>query len=292
MAENYHEFYETDMPLSIIVPWRSGDANRELSFKNMMNCLSVQQTPASKEKITMEVIVVEQPRGNLITADVAHRDTLELIPSQIKNKEYPFNNFRYIQVIHGNSSFNKSWCMNVGARLAQYNHLVMMDADSIMGHDWVRTLKPFIKSLPYPKNQMVFLWNYLAKLNGKDEPIPRWVRPDVTRAMGGVWYANKQFYFDKFGGMNESYWGYGGEDNDAFERAVWALQQAGSPDSYPQMINYTLCHQYHDNMPQSSTVPLWLKSRANPRVVIERLKGQPIGDLNAPHPIQMEDLSQ
>jgi len=294
MGENWQEFYETDMPFSVIVPWRSGNPNREASFKHMMDCLSMQQTPASKEKITMEVIVVENIDSTEILSNpqsIENR-TLSLVPEKIKRSEYPFTKFTYKQLINGNSKFNKSWCMNVGAILSQYNHLIMMDADSLMGHDWIRTCKPFIKSLPYPKNQVVFLWNYLIKLHGlPDEPITRWVRPDVTRAMGGVWYTNKNFYWQNFGGMNENYQGYGGEDNDAFERAVWAMQQAGCPDSYPAMVPYTLAHQYHDNEPQSATVPLWLKARANPMEVIHRLKQKQLGQESGPQFINMEDLS-
>ena len=218
--------------------------------------------------------------------------TLGLIPNKIKNREYPFTKFTYKQLVNSPGGFNKSWCMNVGARLAQYNHLIMMDADSLMGHDWIRTCKPFIKSLPYPKNQVVFLWNYLAKLHGlPDEPITRWVRPDTTRSMGGVWYANKNFYWSKLGGMNESFVGYGSEDNCAFERSVWAMNQEGSSDSYPQMVNYTLLHQYHPNAPQSATAPLWLKTRSNPMEVIHRLKQQPLGDISTPHFIEMGDLN-
>ena len=283
--EPFYKYTESTMPFSIIIPWRSGNPVREQSFKNMMNCLMVQQTPANIEKITFEIIVVENAHKQWNT------NTLDLIPEEIKNSIYPVSKFTY-KILHTDApAFNKSWCMNVGARLAQYDNLIFFDADSIAGHDWIRTIKPELKKIPYPKNQMVFLWNYLIKLNGKDDPIPRWVRPDVTRAMGGVWYSTKGFYWNNFGGMNENYQGYGGEDNDAFERAVWAMQNAGCPDSYPAMVPYTLAHQYHDNEPQSATVPLWLKARANPMEVIHRLKQQPLGDVSGPHFIQMNDLS-
>jgi predicted glycosyltransferase involved in capsule biosynthesis len=287
-TEPYQEYHETDMPFSIIIPWRSGNPIREESFKNMMRCLAVQQSPASKEKITCEVIVIEQPIKE--NRDYARTVTDSLVPDKIKNKMYPFHNYRYIQLINDNYAFNKSWCMNVGARLANFDHLIFVDADTIMGHDFIRTIRYEIKRIPKPKNMIVHLWNYLLKLHGKDEPIDRWVRPDITRAMGGIWYANKYFYWQNFGGMNETYWGYGGEDNDAFERAVFAMQQVGSSDSYPFMVHYPLAHQYHDNEPQSPVVPYWLKARSSPQEVISRLRGQNLGDIIIPHPIKMDDL--
>lgn len=286
--EPWETFNETDMPFSIIIPWRSGDLTREISFKNMLNCLSVQQTPASKEKITCEVIIVENPIED--KTKIAEYTTTSLIPNKILNADYPFSKFTYKQIVQKDFRFNKSWCMNVGVRLAQYEHLIFIDADSLMGNDYLRTIKYEIRKTQYPKNQIMMLWNYLAKLVGDEEPICRFVRPDMTRALGGIWYSTKSFYWNIFGGMNENYEGYGGEDNDGFERAVYALQTLGSSDSYLSVALYPLVHQYHSNEQQSISVYEWVKTRAYPKIVIQRLKEQNLGNLISPCKIKMDDL--
>jgi hypothetical protein len=290
MEEPWQTFDETKMPFSIIIPWRGGNPFREESLKNMLNCLSVQQTPASKEKITCEIILVEH-LNTLYPKEVARNNTLALVPEKILKEDYPFSAFKHIQLSTKDNAFNKSWCMNVGVRASQYNDLIFVDADSLMGHDYLRSIKYEIRKTPYPANQMIMLWNYLVKLHGKDEPITRFVRPDMTRALGGIWYANKNFYWNNFGGMNENYAGYGGEDNDGFERAIFALKQLGVNASYLVAANYPLVHQYHDNEPQSLTVPLWLKSRANPHTVITRLINVELGKIEKPTLILMDDLS-
>jgi hypothetical protein len=159
-----------------------------------------------------------------------------------------------------------------------------------MGNDFIKTIKYDIKRIPHPLNKMLMLWNYLIKLHGRDEPIVRFVRPDITRALGGIWYSEKSFYWDNFGGMNENYAGYGGEDNDGFERAINALHSLGVDVSYLSFVAYPLVHQYHDNEQQSSTVPLWLKTRKNPREVTLRLQRANLGNISSPTLIKMDDL--
>lgn len=267
------------LEFSIIIPWRSGNIAREQSLRNLLNNLSVQETPDNGEPLIFELVIVEH--NTLGINNYPYKNIGDLIPEKLKDR-IPKNQF--ITLTHF-SEFNKSWCMNVGARQARYPHLIFMDADSLVGADFLRTIKYHIRATLPPKNQIMFCWNYLIKLPGKDEPISRHVRPDTTMAMGGIWYARKDIYFEKFGGMNENYAGYGGEDNDAYERVCSVL---GIPA--PVAIPYPLAHQYHDNEPPSSTVKLWEKARANPQLVNLRIKKAVIGDREKPTIINMDDL--
>lgn len=269
---------EPPVPLefSIIIPWKSGNPLRETALINLLNNLSVQETPESREPLIFELIMVQH-----VVPGESYRSMEQFVPLALRN-HIPQNH--YITLCHP-SPFNKSWCMNVGAKQARYPHLVFMDADSLLGADFLRTIKYHIRATIPPKNNIMFCWNYLIKLPGKDEPISRHVRPDTTMAMGGIWYAKKEFFFGVFGGMNENYAGYGGEDNDAYERACFAMKVPA-----PVAIPYALAHQYHDNEPPSSTVKLWERARANPGMVNLRLAQADLGKRESPTTINMADL--
>ncbi len=259
---------------SVIVPWKGGNPVREKSLQNMINCLSVQETPASLEPIVYELIIVEQ-------AELM--DNLgSLRYSVIPSLSVPYKHIR----LSSKDSFNKSWCMNVGARQAIYPHLLFMDADSLFGKDFFRTIKRYIRETPAPHNNIMFCWNYIIALIGKDNPIARHIRPDMTMAMGGIWYAKKDFYFNEFGGMNENYFGYGGEDNDAYERACFAMKVPAV--SY---MPYPLAHQYHDWEPQSNRAINYFDiTRKYPQEIINRLKSIGVGNSDHPSLINVEDL--
>jgi hypothetical protein len=106
---------------------------------------------------------------------------------------------------------------------------------------------------------------------GKDNPVSRHIRPDMTRAMGGIWYCEKDFYFNTLGGMNENFFGYGGEDNDVFERATYILNRT------PAYVSYPIVHQYHDWMIPSSSANKWEYTRDNPLKIITLLKYSNLG---------------
>ena len=133
---------------------------------------------------------------------------------------------------------------------------------------------------------MMFCWNYIICLIGKDNPTARHIRPDTTFAMGGIWYAEKDCYFNVLGGMNENYFGYGGEDNDAYERACFAYKI--SAVSY---MSYPLAHQYHDwAKPNQNCGKYFEITKKYPEIIIKRLKEANLGNKEAPSVIEIEDL--
>jgi len=261
---------------SIIIPWCGGDKNRETSLYNMLNCLTVQITRNLDDPIVYEVLIVEQVTKE--NKEERAREIREIVPEAIQN-------YRYIQLVQ-DTPFNKSWCMNVGARESNNQHLLFMDADSLFGNDYFLTMKAQIRKTPSPHNKIMFCWNYIICLPGKDNPISRHIRPDTTFAMGGIWYVDKYFYFNQLGGMNENYFGYGGEDNDAYERAIF-INRTPSVSYIP----YTLAHQYHDwAKPSEHSVKYFEITKKHPNIIIQRLKEINIGQRKAPSLIEMEDL--
>lgn len=255
----------TNIEFTVIVPWKGGNPVREKSLQNMINCLSVQEIPANLEPIVYELIIVEQIKDK----------------SQVPELSLPY---KHIRLPLNDDRFNKSWCMNVAARQGKYPHLLFIDADSLFGKDFFRSIKYYIRETIYPRNQIMLCWNYIIGLIGKDNPISRHIRPDMTAAMGGIWYANRDYYFNNFGGMNENYFGYGGEDNDAYERAFVLM------NGPPAFMPYPLIHQYHDWEKPSECVKQWEITRAYPKEIINRLKKVSLGNPISPTLIQMNDL--
>ena len=266
------------LPLSIIIPWRGGNPVREKSLTNMLNCLKVQETNKGEDPIRMQVIIVEQ-------TDPDHKDSAQ----QRLNTFVPeaLAGYKYIQLVHESKAFNKSWCINVAARQAMYDHLLIVDADSLFGSLYLTTISHAIEKIPHPHNKMVICWNYIIGMPGKDNPIARHIRPDAVLTLGGIWYAERNFYFDEFGGMNENFFGYGGEDNEAYERAC-AIARI-YPLSY---IAYPLVHQYHDWEKQSPVAIKYFElGRKYPHIIRDRLKKANIGNLEHPTLIKMDDLT-
>lgn len=262
---------------SIIIPWQSGDPMREESLKNLLQCLKTQDgTLLVKQPIIFELVIVEQVTPQ--TSYEANKKIKEILPQE-------FAGAKYIQLIHDNPSFNKSWCMNVGANSAYYDHLIFVDADSLFGKDYLSIITDHVINTNQTINKVMLCWNRLICMPGRDNPVTRYVRPDITRALGGIWYTYRPYFKSVLGGMNENYASYGGEDNDIYERAVFAQKHD------LVMIPYTLVHQYHHWAKQASNADhLFNISLQNCQAVTERLKSTPIGNPEHPTLIDMDDL--
>jgi glycosyltransferase involved in cell wall biosynthesis len=228
---------------------------------NTLNSILNQDKLEELEEIDYEVIVVEQ------VDEKPHFDITQIYPVKHIVLKYP-------------GKFNKSWCMNVGAREASFDNLVFMDAETLFGRDYLIRIKDHIfGSLNNQRVNQIDLslcWSNIICLQGRDNPICRYVRTDHTRTLGGVWYCSKSFYFIRFGGMNEGFFGYGGEDNEAYYRAKYLLGDV------PEM-NYYIVHQYHDWSKQSeSATDLLNEYKRIPQLVIDKLVKASIGDRKGP----------
>lgn len=262
---------------SIIIPWQSGDPTREESLKNLLKCLKVQDgTFTVRLPISFELVIVEQVTSQ--TSYQANKKIKEILPQE-------FAGAKYIQLIHDNPSFNKSWCMNVGIKSAYHDHILFMDADSLFGKDYLSVIVDHIQNTNDALNKVMICWNTLICLPGRDNPAIRYVRPEITCALGGIWYTYRPYFISVLGGMNENYASYGGEDNDIYERAVLAQKHPLT------IIPYTLAHQYHHWQKQAKNADhLFNISRQNCLAITERLKSTTIGNPEHPTLIDMDDL--
>lgn len=174
--------------------------------------------------------------------------------------------------------FNKSWCMNVGLKKAKADNVLVLDADVTFDSDYFRRVLEQISLTPNFFNG----YTHLICLPGRDNPSIRTVTHAGLHAVGGAWCCNKNFFFSSLGGMNENYFGYGGEDNDLWYRAEKVL------GTLPR-LNYTLTHQYHHWHPESGPSPLspnrgelLRRTRETPVEVTQRLKAAGLGKIESP----------
>jgi N-terminal domain of galactosyltransferase len=168
--------------------------------------LATLATIGAQSEVTVECVVVEQSRERLLPG---------ILPSWVRYIHTP--------IPSDSSPYNRSWALNVGARIAQAPLLVLHDNDMLVPARYASSLvalheqgwemidaKRFIFYLDDPATAVVL----------RDRAIPSDLapRPVAQNLLGGSFAADRQAYFD-IGGFDESYVGWGGEDNELFRRA-------------------------------------------------------------------------
>lgn len=163
------------------------------------------KTLYTQSECSLEVIVVEQSWKQLI------------------HKYCP----DWIQYYHAPSTspdmpFNKSWAMNIGASKAKADYLIFHDADILAPTRYVRTIVDLFNSgfeaarLP----RLVFYLNRseteaLYKV-GRIEDI-KYI-PEVVQNCRGISLAIHKRSYWEIGGHDESFYGWGGEDDEMLSR--------------------------------------------------------------------------
>lgn len=258
--------------LSLIVPYTYGDELRQKAIFHCINSIKAQIYRG------YELIIVE-----------------EILGSQSESKfPYPRKVDKHIILKDACRGFNKSWCINVGIKQAKYDNAVIIDADVIFGKEYLNELLKFKKNCP-----LFFSgYNYIILLPGRDNPVVRIKTHFSIKAMGGIWFTDRNYLFKTLGGMNENYFGYGGEDNDLYERARNILE------TIPAMP-YPVAHQYHHwriDPIKRQTKDLSGEYKKNLKLlrqgtsryseeIIDRLKNAKLGNPKCPTEIKMGCLS-
>ena len=212
-------------------------------------------------------------RGGDGLREMAVKNTLACIEAQNEGGELIVVTDKY-----PHRPFNRAWLNNIGVKRATTDNLLFVDADVLFGCEYFKLIEEKAKT------HKIFLgYKRLYAVKGRDNPDPRWVTVSMTSAMGGVWFCNKDVYWE-IGGSNESYFGYGGEDNDLKERVVWYLKT----DQIP-CLNYTLIHQYHnwvdvETKEYKANCELLRKVRDNPGKYIKVLRKLELGKEECPTP--------
>jgi len=179
----------------------------------------------------------------------------------------------------------RSWTFNVGAQFAKGDVMVLHDNDMLVPQDYAAWIldrmamgydvinpKRFIFYLGQKHTEQVFA-NQATPLDGAPEAI-------VQNLEGGGSVAITRAGFDEIGGMDEAFIGWGGEDNEFWDRAqvlrMWPW--AGLP----------LVHLWHAAQPGKHdasyhTARLFERvMQTSPRERIARLKSLDRGSLAGP----------
>lgn len=165
------------------------------------------QSLAAQRGVTFECIVVEQSIKSEIQS--ALPDWVRYVHTPLPQAEMPYC---------------RSWTFNVGARAAQGNLLVLHDNDMLVPNQYaaelfaryeegyeVINLKRFVFYLSEAHTEKVF---------SADAPLSALASEAVVQNLeaGGSFAIAREAYF-AIGGFDESFVGWGGEDNEFWERA-------------------------------------------------------------------------
>jgi predicted glycosyltransferase involved in capsule biosynthesis len=269
--------------LSVIIPYcYGGDEQRLTALENTFKCIKAQTMT------DFEIIVVE-----------------ELV--KVEKPSFPYcDNINQFIVLKDPEKrwYNKSWCINVGTKKAISENILVLDADVIFGKEYFKFIIEFAKN-----HKFFHGYSWIALMHGKDNPIIR-IKPHSDTpfnvnetqkvddkngmygvwATGGSWFFDKTFYWNVLGGMNENYFGYGGEDGDMYQRVKHIFN-----NKIPE-LNYVIVHQYHNWHPENGANPIvdYQKmstlshiTAKNPQLIINKLKEKELGKIQCPTLIEM-----
>lgn len=251
--------------LNVVIPYMYQGPIRHNNFKLCLNGVKRQNIPETgNDAFRVEVTIVETLKdGQSYLGDIEH-------------------GFTHISLFH-DKYFNKSWSINVGVHFSSSNDILVLDCDIIFDKDYLAHVMSFRE-----RRQFFVGYDYIYMLPGRDEPSLRVGHITRNRAVGGSWFTKKDFFVNSIGGMDERFYGYGGEDNEVYERADYLLK--GVPH-----LDQIIIHQYH-HWPQKdffegeneqrfineNNINLFEKTKANPRSAIAHLRQINKGKLEGP----------
>jgi glycosyltransferase involved in cell wall biosynthesis len=264
--------------ISIVIPTAGNDFLRS---RNFAQCIRSIEDQNFKE---YEVIIVEQSLDGNFYKEI------------FKSK-----GFRWIGIKDPEDrGFNLSWCRNVGAKLANGEKIILMDADMVFESEYLD--KVYENKDPFAGGAYEYHWinneivtsefcrsrnfEYVYKY-GKGEPRdPVFRFNPFTRGCGygAVLVYNKDWYWNEFGGYPEDFFKYGWEDKAAIE-IVKEILGIKNDDSLPR-IDYRIIHLSHyskDTRNMKKNEELFNKIVSRNKFVISRdLKNLELGNIDSP----------
>lgn len=214
-----------------------------------------------------------------------------IVTDKIRNH---YNKVSFCLAVDPNSKLmNKNWMFNVGANKSNGRKLVFLDADMCFHEDYLQKIKE-------SKLKWTIGWNKCVYLNdGSSSRIRNFEMIEFYSdnatgvsscgACGGSQVFDRRFFFEKFYGHNENYYGWGGEDNDSTLRASTLV---GSHNT----IEYCIGHLNHERIGYHSknNSDNWWTTEHNTneitkRIGINRKKGL-VGNTGGPNHIFIGDL--
>lgn len=239
---------------------------RVLAFVEFASCIK------SQRNCQFELIIVEQlvqpSEGPYFDAVIKDKD----IDCQYKLLDYPV--------------FNKSWILNVGAKMAIGDTLAFLDADIIFREDYFSLLETAIGS------SYLVGWSKVHCLNQKATDLYikdrkyNWGEHEAEQknasihgSAGLVDIFRRGFFFQKLGGWNEAFFQGGGSDNDLVLRAYTMSGEVC-------ILDHTLVHLFHIRQPRPDpNQEMWRITQADANRVSRVILEEGCGDPLSPKPI-------
>lgn len=208
--------------------------------------------------------------------------------------DLPVDQYIAIEQKNGENHFNQPWMANVGARAAKGENFLFLDIDITFNPNYLEEIyaysKPFfiahshVTMLSQSSTEKLRSLRTVTDLGSLDGDH---VESGALKFAGFSVCAQRDFFWDCLGGYNENYLGWGGNDNDIAWRAKTILGEEFLP-------NQEIYHMWHPK-PYSKFLSMhrkgtWLTTYNNPKVVTDRLKRAPLGDLTTPSFIKLDDI--
>lgn len=169
--------------------------------------LATLRTLAAQEDVRAECVVVEQaPKAEIAAA----------LPSWVRHVHTP--------PALGETRYSRAWAFNVGARAAHGALLVFHDGDILAPAGYARALVSAHAAGAEVIDLKRFLFELTADQNaaacaGRLEDVRGPLERVRQNARGGTLAVERKAFFE-LGGFDESFVGWGGEDNEFWERAL------------------------------------------------------------------------
>lgn len=169
--------------------------------------LATLESIAAQRDVSLECIVVEQDAAPSVESS---------LPSWVRHIHIP---------CEPGLPFSRSWAFNVGAREARASVLVLHDNDMVISEDYASCVLRHVNDGYDVVNLKRFIFylaeqhtgRYLSAAPALAQSPPAFV---VQNAEGGGSVGITRGGYERIGGMDESFVGWGGEDNEFWERAL------------------------------------------------------------------------